>query len=85
MLTDLGCRVVSFSSANLSEHAAIVDEIKSSDANFAAYIDSNGERLVFVDRCGNIVEDDLFLALTSLITFKTSLSPMWWCLLLPLP
>ncbi|NLI57844.1 MAG: NTP transferase domain-containing protein [Clostridium sp.] len=72
MLTDLGCRVVSFSSANLNEHAAIVDEINSSDANFAAYIDSNGESLVLIDKYGNIVEDDLFLALTSLIIFKTS-------------
>ncbi|TYQ15170.1 UNVERIFIED_CONTAM: mannose-1-phosphate guanylyltransferase/phosphomannomutase [Acetivibrio alkalicellulosi] len=72
MLTDLGCKVASFSSSNLSELDAIVDEIKSNDASFAAFIDSNGENLVLIDRYGNIVEDDLFLAFTSLITFKTS-------------
>lgn len=71
MLTDLGCKVASFSSANLNEHDGIVDEINSNDASFAAFIDSNGEELVLIDKHGNIVEDDLFLALTSLITFKT--------------
>ncbi|MDQ2084963.1 mannose-1-phosphate guanyltransferase [Herbivorax sp. ANBcel31] len=72
MLTDLGCKVASFSSANLSEHTAIVDEINSSGASFAAFIDSNGEALALIDKYGNVVEDDLFIALTSLITFRVS-------------
>jgi len=69
MLTDLGCKVASFSSANLSEIDAIVDEIKSNDANFAAFIDSNGETLVLIDKNGKQVKDDLFISLTSLISF----------------
>jgi mannose-1-phosphate guanylyltransferase/phosphomannomutase len=72
MLTDLGCKVASFSSSNLNEIDTIVDEIKSSDANFAAFIDSNGETLVLIDKNGKIVKDDLFISLTSLISFKTN-------------
>ncbi len=72
MLTDLGCKVASFSSANLNEIDAIVDEIQSNDANFAAFIDSNGETLVLIDKNGNTVKDDMFISLTSLISFKTN-------------
>ncbi len=72
MLTDLGCKVASFSSANLNEIDAIVDEIKSNNANFAAFIDSNGETLVLIDKNGNTVKDDMFISLTSLISFKTN-------------
>lgn len=72
MLTDIGCKVASFSSSNLNEIDTIVDEIKSNDANFAAFIDSNGETLVLIDKKGNIVKDDLFLSLTSLISFKSN-------------
>jgi len=43
MLTDLGCKVASFSSTNVSEVDTIVDEIKDNNASFAAFIDSNGE------------------------------------------
>ncbi|MEN2774977.1 mannose-1-phosphate guanyltransferase [Acetivibrio clariflavus] len=72
MLTDIGCKVASFSSSNLNEIDTIVDEIKTNDANFAAFIDSNGETLVLVDKNGKIVKDDLFLSLTSLISFKSN-------------
>jgi len=72
MLTDIGCKVASFSSSNLNEIDTIVDEIKSNDANFAAFIDSNGETLVLIDKNGKIVKDDLFLSLTSLISFKSN-------------
>jgi len=71
MLTDLGCKVASFSSTNVSEVDTIVDEIKDNNASFAAFIDSNGETLVLIDKNGNVVKDDLFLCLTSLITFKS--------------
>ncbi len=72
MLTDIGCKVASFSSSNLNEIDTVVDEIKTNDANFAAFIDSNGETLVLVDKNGKIVKDDLFLSLTSLISFKSN-------------
>ncbi|AEV67295.1 mannose-1-phosphate guanyltransferase [Acetivibrio clariflavus] len=72
MLTDIGCKVASFSSSNLNEIDTIVDKIKTNDANFAAFIDSNGETLVLVDKNGKIVKDDLFLSLTSLISFKSN-------------
>jgi len=35
MLTDLGCKVASFSSTNVSEVDTIVDEIKDNNASFA--------------------------------------------------
>lgn len=72
MLTDLGCKVASFSSSNLNEIDTIVDEIKSNNASFAAFIDSNGETLVLIDKNGNTVKDDMFISLTSLISFKAN-------------
>ncbi|HOQ36576.1 MAG TPA: mannose-1-phosphate guanyltransferase [Acetivibrio sp.] len=71
MLTDLGCKVASFSSTSINEIDNIIEEIKNNDASFAAFIDSNGETLILVDKNGTVVKDDLFLSLTSLITFKT--------------
>lgn len=44
MLTDLGCKVVSFSSADLDLIDTIVDEITKNNADFAAFIDSNGDK-----------------------------------------
>ena len=70
MLTDVGCKVASFFSADLHVTDTIVEEINKSSADFAAFIDSNGEALVLIDKLGNIVKDDLFISLTSLITFK---------------
>lgn len=72
MLTDLGCKVASFSSADLDDINNIVDEIHKSGADFAAFIDSNGETLVLIDKSGNVVKDDLFLTFTSLILFKST-------------
>jgi len=72
MLTDIGCKVTSFSSSNLNDIDVIVEKIKSTRADFAAFIDSNGETLVLIDNKGNLIKDDLFLSLTSLITFKKS-------------
>ena len=71
MLSDIGCRVVSFSSTKLNSLDEIVEEIKKRDTDFGAYIDSNGETLILVDKSGNIIKDDLFLALTSVILFRT--------------
>ncbi len=72
MLTDLGCKVASFSSSNLDNVDEIIEEIEQNNASFAAYIDSNGETLILIDKLGNVVKDDLFLSLTSLITFKNT-------------
>lgn len=71
MLTDIGCKVASFSSANLNITETIVEEINNSNADFAAFVDSNGESLVLIDKHGHIVKDDLFLSLTSLIIFRS--------------
>jgi mannose-1-phosphate guanylyltransferase/phosphomannomutase len=71
MLTDMGCKVASFSSANLDSVQEIVEEIKKTSAEFGAFIDSNGEMLVLVDKNGSVVKDDLFQVLTSLIIFKS--------------
>jgi mannose-1-phosphate guanylyltransferase / phosphomannomutase len=72
MLADIGCKVVSFFSSNISARETMVDEINKNNADFAAFIDSNGEDLILVDRTGNIIQDDLFILLTSLILFKSS-------------
>ncbi len=72
MLTDVGCKVASFSSASPNDTNEIKDEIKKTGANFAAFIDSNGENLVLIDNEGNVIKEDLFLSLTSLITFMKS-------------
>jgi mannose-1-phosphate guanylyltransferase/phosphomannomutase len=71
MLSDVGCKVVSFSYANEDNLDSIVEEIDETDADFTAFIDSNGETLVLIDNLGNIIKDDLFLALTSLIVFES--------------
>lgn len=72
ILLDIGCKVVSFSSANIYETNSIVKEISDNNADFAAFIDSNAESLVLIDKTGNLVKDDLFLSLTTLITLKTT-------------
>lgn len=71
MLTDIGCRVVSFSSSNMNSLDAVVEEIRKRNTDIGAYIDSNGETLILVDKSGNIIKDDLFLALSSVILFRT--------------
>lgn len=74
MVTDLGCKV-SFLSSNLNSDESIsniVKEINKNDADFAAYIDSNGENLVLIDPKGSVVKEDLFLSLISLLIFKNS-------------
>ncbi len=71
MLTDIGCRVLSFSSSNLNSLDAVVEEIKKRDTDFGAYIDSNGETLILVDKSGKIIKDDLYLALISVVLFRT--------------
>src|SRR5690606_14637474 len=69
MLQDIGCKVASFYSS-FNARDKLIEEIEKSDADFAAYIDSNGETLTLIDKTGNIIDDDLFLSLTSLIMFK---------------
>ncbi|WP_114296655.1 mannose-1-phosphate guanyltransferase [Anaerobacterium chartisolvens] len=72
MLADSGCKVVSFSSCNPEAVDLIIYEINKTNADFAAFIDSNGETLILIDKNGNIIKDDLFLSLSSLIAFKSS-------------
>lgn len=71
MLTDIGCKVASFSSSGSNVTETIVEEINNSNADFAAFVDSNGESLTLIDKLGNVIKDDLFLTLTSLILFKS--------------
>lgn len=74
MLSDAGCKVASFFSANLDSIETIVEEIKKNSADFAAFIDSNGETLVLIDSTGHVVKDELFTILISLILLKSSKS-----------
>lgn len=71
MLTDIGCKVVNFSSSPGDSLESISDEVRKREADFGAFIDSNGETLVLLDKAGHIVKDDLFLVLTSLMVFKS--------------
>lgn len=70
MLSDIGCKVASFSSSNLNSLEEISEELNKTNADFAAFIDSNGENLALIDKEGNLIKEDLFLTLTSLIIFK---------------
>ncbi|MDP4094742.1 MAG: mannose-1-phosphate guanyltransferase [Bacillota bacterium] len=72
MLSDIGCRVASFSSTNLHEVDKITDELRKNNVDFAAYIDSNAENLVLINQHGNIIKDEMFLLLTSLIILKSN-------------
>ncbi|MCX8128646.1 MAG: mannose-1-phosphate guanyltransferase [Clostridia bacterium] len=71
MLTDVGCKTVSFSSLTLNDMNLIINEINKNNLDFAAFIDGNGETLILIDKQGNIIKDDLFISLTSLILFKS--------------
>jgi mannose-1-phosphate guanylyltransferase/phosphomannomutase len=71
MLSDVGCKVISFSYADQDNLNSIVEEMNENAADFTAFIDSNGETLVLIDKSGNIIKDDLFLVLTSLIVFES--------------
>lgn len=73
MLSDIGCKVASFSSANLDETETIKEELEKNNADFAAFIDSNGEVLVLVERGGRLIKGDLFHCLTSLISLKSTI------------
>jgi len=72
MLSDIGCKVACFSSFKLDKVERIVEEINKSGADFGAFIDSNAERLVLIEKSGKVVKDDLFLLLTALIIFRTA-------------
>lgn len=70
MLTDLGCKVASYSEPDLNEEYSFVEKLKSNEADFGAFIDLNGENLILIDSTGRMIKDDLFTALTTLILFK---------------
>ena len=61
MITDLGSKVVSFSSQDISSIKSISDEIATTGADFAAYLDSNADNLILIDSYGNVIKDELFL------------------------
>jgi len=72
MLPDIGVKVVSsitdpFDTSNSEE---IFEEIKKNNADFGAYIDSNGENLILFDRKKRTISEDLYTAMISIITFE---------------
>lgn len=71
MFTELGCEIASFHTSSLDDLHNQLHELDTSDADFAAFIDSNAENLILLDRFGNIIKDDMFLVLISLIMFRT--------------
>ena len=75
MLTDIGCKVISFFSTALAVINPVVEEINKNDADFAAFIDNNGEELILIDKFGNIIKDSLFTIFISLIILKTQPQP----------
>ncbi len=73
MLSDVGVKVVSSIIRPFENNSDdIFEEIAKNDADFGAYIDSNGENLILFDRSKRVVTDDLFTALVSIITYETS-------------
>lgn len=72
MLTDTGVKVASsIVKPYGSNTESIFEEIKKDNADFGAYIDSNGENLTLFDKKGRVVSEDLFTALAAIITFET--------------
>lgn len=72
LLTDLGCTVTSFCYINFDDLNSLVNNINDTESDFAAIIDKNAERLILVDKDGEVVKDDLFQAFISLIIFKNA-------------
>jgi mannose-1-phosphate guanylyltransferase/phosphomannomutase len=72
MITDLGCKVVSFSSKDFDSTDILIKETKKSNADFGAYIDSNGEFLTLISKDGKVIKEDYFLSLISLIIFRST-------------
>lgn len=73
MFSDSGVKVVSsmtktFDTNNLD---FVNQELKKNSADFAAYIDGNGENLILIDKNKRIITDDLFTALVAIITFES--------------
>lgn len=72
MLKDIGCNVHTYTVKNFEDSIDdIKAEIKKSGSNLGAYIDNNGEQLYLIDKSGSVVQDEMFTALVSLISFKT--------------
>ncbi len=70
ILTNLGCKAISFISEDITISNTITDRLTANSADFAAFIDANGENLMLTDSSGRIVGEELYLAFISLILFK---------------
>jgi mannose-1-phosphate guanylyltransferase / phosphomannomutase len=80
LLQQLNCEVITLSSPAgdpltllaLQEHFADVTEaVRRMDADLGVVMDANAEQLVLFDRQGRVIADDLYLALLSLIVFRS--------------
>ncbi len=72
--SDLRCELIcdsSFNELNLEELSAKVVGMK---ADMGLIIDGNGEKLTIVDNLGRVIKDDLYTALISIISLKTSMT-----------
>lgn len=75
ILTDIGCKVSSFLCEDKRSRNKIKEKFKESEADFGAFIDSNGEVLKLITKEGKIIKDEMFTILTSLIVFKSFKNP----------
>lgn len=70
MLSDAGVKIVGSMTKEFNNLEDINKLIKKNDADFGAYIDSNGENLILFDSKGRTIKEDLYTALVSIITFE---------------
>jgi mannose-1-phosphate guanylyltransferase/phosphomannomutase len=71
MLSNIGCRINGYNYTNIDAEGTILEKIRKTNSDFAAFIDVNGEKLILLDRNGQKISKDLFLSLTTLILFRT--------------
>jgi len=80
----LGCHFINYGAETgpdsfrvmLSAAEALAGEVNRVNANFGVVFDSNAEHVVLIDETGRVINEDMFLALMSLIILETSDRPL---------
>ncbi len=84
IFSGLGCEVTVFSPDpesggfpdRLAAAEAMAGEVVRANANFGAVFDGNAEHVSLIDEAGRVIDENLFLALMSLIILETSNVPV---------
>lgn len=74
IFSELKCNLVNESGFNDSNISELAEEVVNTKADLGIVIDSSGEKLILVDDKGRIVDNELYVALTSIISLKMSIT-----------